>query len=95
LKNADLHRFAEICVIFSGGEESRTPVQTWSAKAFYMLISLLIVGDEQETNKPIHHLAGWSYVAVTAFCNSILYLSLSRRRSVVTEQPASAALMTT
>ena len=35
-------------------------VQTYSSKAFYMLISLLFVGDEQETNKPIHHLAGWS-----------------------------------
>jgi len=27
-----------------GGEESRTPVQTYSSKAFYMFISLLVVG---------------------------------------------------
>jgi len=25
-----------------------------------MFISLLFVGNEQEKNKPIHHLAGWS-----------------------------------
>ena len=43
-----------------GAEGNRTPVQTYSSKAFYMFISLLLVGDEQETNKPIHHLAVWS-----------------------------------
>lgn len=41
----------------SGAEGIRTPVQTYSSKAFYMLISLLLVGDEPEMNKPIHHLA--------------------------------------
>lgn len=41
----------------SGGEEIRTPVQTYSSKAFYMLICLLIVGDGQENNKPIYPLA--------------------------------------
>jgi len=41
----------------SGGEGNRTPVQTYSTKAFYMLISILIVGNEQETNKPIQSLA--------------------------------------
>jgi len=46
--------------LFSGAEGNRTPVQTYSSIAFYMLISLLFVGDEQEKNKPIHHLAGWS-----------------------------------
>ena len=44
----------------SGAEGNRTPVQTYSSKAFYMLISLLLVGDEPEMNKPIHRLAGWS-----------------------------------
>jgi hypothetical protein len=53
-----------------------------------MLIPLLIVGDEQEMNKPILHLAGWSFATVTAFSCSILYLFLSRRRSLVTDQPA-------
>ena len=48
----------ELAVSLSGAEGNRTPVQTYSSKAFYMLISLLIVGDEPETNKPIHHLAG-------------------------------------
>lgn len=43
-----------------GAEGSRTPVQTYSSKAFYMLISLLFVGDTQEMNKPIYRLAGWS-----------------------------------
>jgi len=43
-----------------GGEGNRTPVQTYSPKAFYMLISLLLVGDTQEKNKPMYHLAGWS-----------------------------------
>ena len=42
----------------SGAEGNRTPVQTYSSKAFYMFISLLIVGAEQEMNKPIQHLAG-------------------------------------
>jgi len=46
--------------IQGGGEENRTPVQTYSPKAFYMFISLLIVGNEQEMNKPIHRLAVWS-----------------------------------
>jgi len=59
-----------------------------------MFISLLIVGIEQETNQPIQYLAGWSLATVTAFCCSILCLVLSRRRSLVTEQPAQAALMT-
>jgi len=40
-----------------GAEGSRTPVQTYSSEAFYMLISLLVVGHEQEMNKPIHSLA--------------------------------------
>ena len=40
-----------------GAEGNRTPVQTYSSKAFYMLISLLVVGDKQEMNKPIHRLA--------------------------------------
>jgi len=58
----------------SGAEGSRTPVQTSSPKAFYMLIPALIVGRQQEPDKPIVSLAGWSYAAVTAFCCSILYL---------------------
>ena len=41
-----------------GGGGNRTRVQTYSSKAFYMLISLLLVGDVQGMNKPIHHLAG-------------------------------------
>jgi len=36
----------------------RTRVQTYSSKAFYMLISLLLVGIAQEKNKPMQHLAG-------------------------------------
>ena len=43
---------------FRGGDRIRTGVQTYSSKAFYMLISLLFVGNEQEMNKPIHRLAG-------------------------------------
>jgi len=57
-----------------GAEGSRTPVQTSSPKAFYMLIPALIVGRRQGPDKPIVSLAGWSYAAVTAFCYSILYL---------------------
>jgi hypothetical protein len=38
--------------IGGGAEGIRTPVQTHSPKAFYMLISLLIVGIMQEKNKP-------------------------------------------
>ena len=42
----------------SGAGEDRTPVQTYSPKAFYMLISLLFVGPAQEKNKPMQSLAG-------------------------------------
>lgn len=43
-----------------GGDGNRTRVQTYSPKAFYMLISLLLVGMRQERNKPISSLAGQS-----------------------------------
>jgi len=33
----------------------------------------LIVGKKPEANKPINSLAGWSYVAGTAYCNSIFF----------------------
>jgi hypothetical protein len=45
---------------FCGADRIRTGVQTLQPLAFYMLISLLIVGGKPEKNKPIHHLAGWS-----------------------------------
>ena len=45
---------------YRGGDRIRTGVQTYSPKAFYMLISLLLVGDTQEMNKPMYRLAGWS-----------------------------------
>ena len=35
----------------SGGEENRTPVQTYSSKAFYMFILFCIVGKQLETGK--------------------------------------------
>ncbi len=40
----------------SGVEGNRTPVQTYSPKAFYMLILLLFVGSlagNEQTNKPL------------------------------------------
>jgi len=43
---------------FCGAGGNRTRVQTYSSKAFYMLISLLVVGMKQEMNKPISRLAG-------------------------------------
>ena len=46
--------------LIRGGEGSRTPVQTSSPKAFYMLIPALIVGKQQEPDTPIVSLAGWS-----------------------------------
>jgi len=36
-----------------GGDRNRTGVQTRVSKAFYMLISELLVGKQQEQNKPI------------------------------------------
>jgi len=45
---------------FRGAEGTRTPVQTSPPKAFYMLIPALIVGKQQEPDKPIVSLAGWS-----------------------------------
>jgi hypothetical protein len=44
---------------FCGGDRIRTGVQTSSPKAFYMFISLLIVGNEQGMNKPIHFVAAF------------------------------------
>jgi hypothetical protein len=44
----------------SGGEGNRTPVQTYSSKAFYMLIPLFIVGKWQGAGKPTRSLAVWS-----------------------------------
>ena len=41
-----------------GGDRIRTGVQTYSSKAFYMLICSLIVGKRQGNNKPISSLAG-------------------------------------
>lgn len=41
-----------------GAEGSRTPVQTSSPKAFYMLIPALFVGKQQEPDEPIASLAG-------------------------------------
>jgi hypothetical protein len=43
-----------------GGEGIRTPVQTYSSKAFYMFIPALVVGRRPETDEPIASLAGWS-----------------------------------
>jgi len=43
--------------LVGGGEGNRTPVQTYSTKAFYMLILLLFVGNEQESDQPIHCVA--------------------------------------
>ena len=43
-----------------GAEGSRTPVQTYPSKAFYMLILALIVGKRVEPDKPIASLAVWS-----------------------------------
>ncbi len=61
-------------IFLCGAEGTRTPVQTSPPLAFYMLISLLFVGREQETNKPTPNLAGWSYTTVTAFCYGNLCL---------------------
>ena len=41
----------------SGGDRIRTGVQTSSSKAFYMFILVLLVGSEQEPDKPIHFVA--------------------------------------
>ena len=49
---------SKLIISLGGGGGNRTRVQTYPSKAFYMLISLLFVGDEQEMNQPIHHLAG-------------------------------------
>lgn len=42
---------------FCGAEGSRTPVQTSLQQAFYMLSFLLLVGKQQEENKPTVSLA--------------------------------------
>jgi hypothetical protein len=47
-------------LIIRGAEGSRTPVQTYSPKAFYMLIPALIVGRWPGPDKPTVSLAEWS-----------------------------------
>ena len=47
----------QLAVFFGGGDRSRTGVQTYSPKAFYMFISALFVGKLQEQNKPTISLA--------------------------------------
>ena len=91
----DENKKGDLLVPSSGVEGTRTPVQTYPSKAFYMFIPALLVGKQQETDEPIVSLAGWSFANGTAYGCSILYLFLSRRRSLVTDQPAHAALMTT
>jgi len=71
-----------------GGGGNRTRVQTYSSKAFYMLISLLLVGDEQEMNQPIHHLAECVFCSRHSLQLQHSVFVLSRRQSLVTEQPA-------
>ena len=53
-----------------------------------MLIPALFVGDRQETDEPNDPVAGWSLATGTAYGRSNLFLLMSRRRSVVTDQPA-------
>ena len=81
-------------LLISGAEGNRTPVQTYSSKAFYMLISLLVVGDKQEMNKPIHRLEDGLKPRLlhigAAFC-----VCFKSAAELVTDQPAQAALMTT
>lgn len=43
-----------------GAGGNRTRVQTPVEKAFYMLIPLLVVGNDPGSDKPNHCLAGWS-----------------------------------
>jgi hypothetical protein len=49
--------FAKATVGEGGGDRARTGVQTYSSKAFYMLICSLIVGRTQGNNKPTFFLA--------------------------------------
>lgn len=44
----------------SGGDRSRTGVQTYPPDAFYMFILALLVGAEQEPGVPILPVEEWS-----------------------------------
>ena len=78
----------------SGAEGNRTPVQTYSSKAFYMLISLLLVGDEPEMNKPIHRLEDGlkSRLLHIGTASCFVFMSAAGRGNRTT---GPAALMTT
>jgi hypothetical protein len=78
---------------FSGADRSRTGVQTYLPLAFYMLISELFVGERPELNKPIVHLAEWSYQVFTALHLSITFLFLIGRRNLATCLPVHSAIM--
>jgi hypothetical protein len=64
LKPACRKKKACISLIYTGfkggGDRIRTGVQTYSPKAFYMLITALIVGKKQEQHEPTLSLAEWS-----------------------------------
>jgi hypothetical protein len=47
-------------VFRSGAAGSRTLVQTYPLKAFYMFITALIVGKKKEQHKPITSVDEWS-----------------------------------
>lgn len=67
------HQKSYIKLKKSGGDRSRTGVQTYPSKAFYMLISLLLVGNDQGKNQPNQSLAASSFAARTALRRSILF----------------------
>ena len=49
-----------LILLFSGAEGTRTPVQTYPSKVFYMLILVLLVGKWQEPVEPNISLAAYS-----------------------------------
>lgn len=58
LLEMDENKKGDLLVPSSGVEGTRTPVQTYPSKAFYMFIPALLVGKQQETDEPIASLAG-------------------------------------
>ena len=76
-----------------GAGESRTPVQTYPPKAFYMLIPALFVGNQPGQDKPTNPVSALFSPGQHSDQPGYPVFSLIRRRSLATGRPASSDIM--
>ena len=76
-----------------GAGESRTPVQTYPPKAFYMLIPALFVGNQPGQDKPTVSVSALFSPGQHGDRSGYPVFFLIHRRSLATGQPASSDIM--